>query len=95
MSHRVIAASNKCEQLQELCEQQRQQLTQQFAAIEMQLQTADMMVSMAGRVIKRPELWLAGLTGLWALKRTSLWSLIGQGWIIWSTAKRVMHWFKR
>lgn len=94
MSDQVIA-SGRCEQLRERCVQQRQQLMQQFAVIELRLQTADVIVSMVGRTIKRPELWMAGLAGLWTIKRSTVWSLMRRGWMIWSAASRMMEWFKR
>jgi len=94
MSKGAMTAGSRCGQLRERCEQQRQQLVHQFAVIETQLQTTDLIVSSIGRVIKRPELWMAALTGVTAIKRSSLWSLIGRGWMIWSTARRVMGWFK-
>lgn len=90
MSNHTITARSKCEQLQERCELQRQQLIQQFALIETQLQTADVIVSTIGRAVRRPELWMAALAGIWAIKRSSLWSLIRRGWMIWSTARRMM-----
>jgi hypothetical protein len=94
MSNHAIAASSRCELLRERCEQQRQQLAQQFATIETQLQTADVIVSTIGRAIRRPELWMAALAGLAAIKRLNVWSWIGRGWMIWSTARRMMDWFK-
>ena len=94
MNHHAITAGNRTEQLRARCEQQRQQLARQFAAIEIRLQTADNIVSIFGRAIKRPEVWLTGLAGLWAIKRTSVWSLIGRGWMLWTTARQAMKWFK-
>jgi len=95
MNAQSPAAFAKSAQLRARCEQQRQQLAQQFAAIEMRLQTADNIVSIFGRAIKRPEVWATGLAGLWAIKQSSVWSLIGRAWALWTTASRVMKWFKR
>jgi hypothetical protein len=95
MNPKVITMDDRVAQLQQRCEQQRQQLNQHFAAIETQLQAADAIVSTLGGAIRRPELWLAALTGLWAIKRSSLWSLIGRGWMVWSVARRVMKWFSK
>lgn len=94
MSHDVVAVG-RYEELRQRCAQQRQQLTQQFATIENQLQTADVLMKVLGQAVKYPELWLTGVAGLWAVKRSSLWSLIRRGWMVWLLAKRMMKWFRR
>jgi hypothetical protein len=95
MSRYSIIVSSRSSQLRARCEQQRQQLAQQFATIEIRLQTADKLVSVFGGAIKRPEVWLSGLVALWTIKRTGVWSLLSRGWMVWTTARSIIKWFKR
>lgn len=77
------------------CEQQRQELGQHVADIEARLQTTDRIVSAVYTSIHRPQWWLATISGLWFLKRVGVWSVLGRGWLLWSTARQVIRWFKR
>jgi hypothetical protein len=95
MNGHASVAVTRSEQLRARCELQRQQLARQFAAVEIRLQTADKIVSVFGSAIKRPQWWLTGLAGLWVIKRTSVWSLIGRGWMLWTSVRSMMKWFKR
>jgi len=95
MNQRTVVSDTPLAQLQQRCEQQRQQLNEHFAAIETQLQAADKIVSTLSGVVKRPALWLSALAGMWVIKRSSLWSLIGRGWTVWSIARRMMRWFSK
>jgi len=94
MTTSAMSARSRCEQLRVQCEQQRQQLRKHFSNIETRLQTTDAFASTIGAAIKRPELWLAAVAGIWAIKRASLWSLFGRGWMLWPLASRWLGWLK-